>query len=134
MSELVGDLLDLAKVEAGKVVVRPETFRAADLLSALRGMMRPLQTNDAVTLVFEDGTAAGELFTDEGKVAQVLRNLLSNALKFTEQGEVRVTVTRSAAGSNPTRPPLACPCCTFPPPWSDRRTGCRVWKAGPTPT
>src|SRR5262245_2311821 len=91
LSELVNDLLDLAKVEAGKVVVRPEEFRAGDLFATLRGLMRPLLTNDAVALVFDDVDALGSLRTDEGKVAQVLRNFLSNALKFTERGEVRVS-------------------------------------------
>jgi signal transduction histidine kinase/DNA-binding response OmpR family regulator len=99
LSELVNDLLDLAKVEAGKVVVRPEEFRAADLFAALRGMMRPLLTTDTVSLVFEEAGAAGVLHTDEGKVSQILRNFVSNALKFTEQGEVRVS---AAAGPGDT--------------------------------
>ncbi len=89
--ELVNDLLDLAKVEAGKVVIRSEEFRASDLFATLRGLMRPLLTNDAITLTFEDATAIGTLRTDEGKVSQILRNFLSNALKFTERGEVHVT-------------------------------------------
>jgi len=99
LSELVNDLLDLAKVEAGKVVVRPEVFRAADLFAALRGMMRPLLTTDAVALLFDDAAAVGSLHTDEGKVSQVLRNFVSNALKFTERGEVRVS---AAAGPGDT--------------------------------
>jgi signal transduction histidine kinase len=91
LSELVNDLLDLAKVEAGKVVVRPEEFSAADLFATLRGMMRPLATSDLVALVFDDAADLGVLRTDEGKVSQVLRNFLSNALKFTERGEVRLS-------------------------------------------
>ncbi|QEL20227.1 ATP-binding protein [Limnoglobus roseus] len=99
LSELVNDLLDLAKVEAGKVVVRPNTFLAADLFAALRGMMRPLTTGDGVALTFDDAAAVGALHTDEGKVAQILRNFLSNALKFTEHGEVRLTALAHADGT-----------------------------------
>jgi signal transduction histidine kinase len=99
LSELVNDLLDLAKVEAGKVVVRPEEFRAADLFATLRGLMRPLLTNDAVALVFEDVDSLGLLRTDEGKVAQILRNFLSNALKFTERGEVRASGEAGEGGT-----------------------------------
>ena len=52
--------------------------------------MKPLQQNESVDLVFEDATDCPPLFTDEAKVALILRNLISNALKFTERGEVRV--------------------------------------------
>jgi signal transduction histidine kinase/CheY-like chemotaxis protein len=90
MSDLVNDLLDLAKVEAGKVEVRPERFRAADLFAALRGMMRPLAAAGGPDLVIEDPSGIDELYTDEGKVSQILRNFLSNALKFTERGDVRL--------------------------------------------
>ncbi|MBE7549596.1 MAG: response regulator [Anaerolineales bacterium] len=89
--ELVNDLLDLAKIEAGKTVVQPAEFSVADLFSALRGMLRPLLLNEAVTLVFEEPEGLPPLYTDEGKVSQILRNFLSNALKFTERGEVRVS-------------------------------------------
>jgi signal transduction histidine kinase len=93
LTELVNDLLDLAKVEAGKLEIRPRYFTISELCGALRGVMKPLQQNDAVELVFEDMTDCPPLYTDEAKVAQILRNLISNALKFTERGEVRVTAT-----------------------------------------
>lgn len=88
--ELVNDLLDLAKVEAGKLDVRPTAFSAGDLFASLRGSLRPLLTNPAVKLVFEEPAGVPELFADEQKLAQVLRNLVSNALKFTEEGHVVV--------------------------------------------
>ena len=91
LSELVNDLLDLAKVEAGKTVVRPAEFGVENLFGALRGMLRPLLLNQSVSLVFEDVAGLPPLYTDEGKVSQILRNLISNALKFTERGEVRVS-------------------------------------------
>jgi signal transduction histidine kinase/CheY-like chemotaxis protein len=89
--ELVNDLLDLAKVEAGKVEVKPIHFEVANLFAALRGMLRPLLLNQSVDLVFDEVEKLPTLYTDEGKVSQVLRNFISNALKFTERGEVRVS-------------------------------------------
>jgi signal transduction histidine kinase/CheY-like chemotaxis protein len=91
LSELVNDLLDLAKVEAGKVIIRPHEFPVGSLFGALRGMLRPLLAhNSALTLVFDEPVDLPALYTDESKVSQVLRNFISNALKFTECGEVRV--------------------------------------------
>ncbi len=92
LTELVNDLLDLAKVEAGKIVLHPDRFEVSDLFATLRGMLRPLLAhNSSVALVFEPTEAIPTLYSDEGKVAQILRNLISNALKFTERGEVRIS-------------------------------------------
>ncbi|MBD2411910.1 histidine kinase [Nostoc calcicola FACHB-389] len=96
LSELVNDLLDLAKVEAGKTEVRPSSFEVRDLFATLRGMLRPLLVQgSSVTLVVEEADAIPVLYTDEGKVAQILRNFVSNALKFTEEGEVRVSAMQT---------------------------------------
>jgi signal transduction histidine kinase/CheY-like chemotaxis protein len=97
LTELVDDLLDLAKVEAGKIVVVPSEFTVASMFGALRGMLRPLLVGDAVALLFEEAAELPPLDTDEGKVSQILRNFISNALKFTERGEVRVWATADAA-------------------------------------
>jgi len=91
LSELVNDLLDLAKVAAGKIVIRPAEFDVAGLFGALRGMLRPLLLNTSVNLVFEEPDGLPALETDEAKISQILRNFISNALKFTEKGEVRVS-------------------------------------------
>ncbi|HEY3928099.1 MAG TPA: ATP-binding protein [Candidatus Koribacter sp.] len=88
--ELVTDLLDLAKIEAGKVTVRPSAFKVSALFGALRGMLRPLLTNPNVSLIFEEGPEL-DLYTDEPKVSQILRNFISNALKFTQAGTVVVS-------------------------------------------
>jgi signal transduction histidine kinase/CheY-like chemotaxis protein len=96
--ELVNDLLDLAKIEAGKVTVMGGEFEVATLFSALRGMLRPLLVSNAVNLVFEEPTGVPLMMTDEGKVSQILRNFISNAIKFTEHGEVRVSAALSADG------------------------------------
>jgi signal transduction histidine kinase/CheY-like chemotaxis protein len=91
LSELVNDLLDLAKVEAGKIVIRPGDCSIEKLFGTLRGMLRPLLVNPAVTLVFEEAADLPPITTDEAKVSQIVRNFISNALKFTEKGEVRVS-------------------------------------------
>ncbi|MEO6308622.1 MAG: ATP-binding protein [Nitrospiraceae bacterium] len=88
--DLVNDLLDLAKIEAGKVDVRPVEFEIKTMFSALRGMLRPLLNTSSVNLVFEELDGLPILYTDEGKVSQILRNFISNALKFTERGEIRI--------------------------------------------
>jgi signal transduction histidine kinase/CheY-like chemotaxis protein len=95
--ELVNDLLDLAKVEAGKIVVRPTEFEVGNLFGALRGMLRPLLGTESVSLVFEEPIGVPVLYSDEPKVSQILRNFISNALKFTERGEVRVAAAHDAA-------------------------------------
>ncbi len=89
--DMVNDLLDLAKVEAGKIDVKSVSFSVEDLFGGLRGALRPLRGPREVDLIFESAAGLPSLDTDEGKVAQVLRNLISNALKFTERGEVRVS-------------------------------------------
>ncbi|MBV9506434.1 MAG: ATP-binding protein [Acidobacteriia bacterium] len=98
--EMVNDLLDLARVEAGKSVVRPAKFHVTNLFGALRGVLRPLQVSGAVELIFEEPDNFPVLDTDESKVAQILRNLIANALKFTERGVVRVSVRLSSDGRN----------------------------------
>jgi signal transduction histidine kinase/CheY-like chemotaxis protein len=96
--ELVNDLLDLAKIEAGKVTVKPSDFEVANLFSALRGMLKPLLISNAVNLVFEDPAGIPPMVTDEGKVSQILRNFVSNAIKFTERGEVRIAAALTGDG------------------------------------
>jgi signal transduction histidine kinase len=93
-SEMVDDLLDLAKVEAGRVEISPAWFEMVDLFSALRGMFKPVLTNPDVALLFEEPHDVPTLYNDDRKLAQILRNFISNALKFTARGEVRVSARR----------------------------------------
>lgn len=90
LSDLVNDWLDLAKIDAGKLDLRIEEFHAEDLFGSLRGLFRPITTETTVPLIFEPLGSMPRLVTDQSKIAQVLRNFISNALKFTEKGEVRV--------------------------------------------
>ena len=91
LSDMVDDLLDLAKIEAGRISISPAWFDMLDLFTALRGMFRPIVDATAVDLIFEEPTGLPRLYTDDKKLAQILRNFISNALKFTAQGEVRVS-------------------------------------------
>src|ERR1700733_14225090 len=99
LQEMVNDLLDLAKVEAGKIKIRTKVFDVQELFSALKGMLKPLLAdNNAIELIFEDPVGLPPLRTDEGKVSQIVRNLISNALKFTPNG--RVTVCAKAVANS----------------------------------
>lgn len=98
--EMVNDLLDLAKVEAGRTDVVVTTFEVSQLFATLRAMFLPLVTTPDVRLVFDDASALPRLRTDEGKVSQILRNYIANALKFTTRGEVRVSATLDEGGQS----------------------------------
>ena len=91
---MVNDLLDLAKLEAGRITISPEWFEMVDLFSALRGMFKPIV---ATTLGCRSSSrkpeAVPRIYTDDKKLSQILRNLSPNALKFTSEGEVRVAAT-----------------------------------------
>lgn len=91
LSDMVDDLLDLAKIEAGRITISPAWFDMFDLFSALRGMFRPIVDASAVDLIFEEPVGLPRLYTDDKKLAQILRNFISNAVKFTSRGEVRVS-------------------------------------------
>ena len=97
---LVNDLLDLARIEAGRDEVIVGEVTLPEFFGVMRGMLRPLLPADSpVELVFEVDPEVSPLHTDEGKLAQVVRNLVSNALKFTERGEVRVRASLGTEGS-----------------------------------
>jgi signal transduction histidine kinase len=97
-AEMIDDLLDFAKVEAGRVEISPAWFEMVDLFSALRGMFKPVLVNPDVSLVFEEPVGIPKLFTDDKKLSQILRNFISNALKFTSRGEVRVCARTQGDG------------------------------------
>jgi signal transduction histidine kinase len=90
---LVNDLLDLAKAEAGRLEPNWSQVDLKAMFGQLRGTLRPLATRPEVEFVVEE-PEPGVLRTDEVLLAQVLRNLLTNAIKFTESGSVRLTARR----------------------------------------
>lgn len=96
---LINDILDISKVEAGKLEVRPENLSVPRLIDGLRSMFEPLAHEKQLQFTVDVQEGAPQLlFTDRQRVEQILKNLLSNAFKFTEQGSVGVTVSRQPNG------------------------------------
>ncbi|MGN6545689.1 MAG: sensor histidine kinase [Aureliella sp.] len=93
LTDMVNDLLDLAKLEAGRVTIAPAWFEMVDLFSAIRGLFKPIIAQSGVSLIFDEPPDVPKLYTDDTKLSIILRNFVSNALKFTSQGEVRVRAT-----------------------------------------
>ena len=91
--EIVNDLLDLAKVEAGRMEVRCSQFSIDEVFAGLRALLRPLNEQNPVDLLFSEESPLPKLLTDEAKVTQILRNLVSNALKYTESGHISVVAS-----------------------------------------
>ncbi|GAB2905981.1 ATP-binding protein [Paraburkholderia jirisanensis] len=100
LTEIVNDLLDLAKIEAGRTDIMLTSFKPSSLFAALRTMLAPLLTDPAVRLIFEDSNGLPAIHTDEAKLTQILRNFVSNALKFTERGEIRVSARLDEDGEH----------------------------------
>ncbi|ARZ72136.1 histidine kinase [Streptomyces albireticuli] len=100
--QLINDILDLSKVEAGKMDINPERVPLRRLLDYVEATFRPLTTQKS--LDFRITTAAGapaDLLTDDSRLRQVLRNLLSNAVKFTERGGVELRIEPAADSELP---------------------------------
>ncbi|WLG53405.1 response regulator [Pseudomonas sp. FP1742] len=95
---LINDILDISKVEAGKLEVRPENTSVARLVEGLQGMFQPLATDKQLDFEVEVRADAPQtLFTDRQRLEQVIKNLLSNAVKFTEKGTVSLIVAAQPA-------------------------------------
>ena len=94
---LINDILDLSKVEAGKMEIHCETFPLAPLVKEAAATVGPLVEKNANRLVVEGAATAGTMHADRTKLMQMLLNLLSNACKFTRQGTITFSVSRDAA-------------------------------------
>ncbi|MFE4415252.1 HAMP domain-containing protein [Streptomyces sp. NPDC056821] len=95
--QLINDILDLSKVEAGKMDVTPERVSLRQLIDYVEATFQPMTTQKG--LQFAVTTAAGapaDLLTDDSRLRQILRNLLSNAVKFTEKGGVELCIEPAA--------------------------------------
>jgi signal transduction histidine kinase len=89
---LVNDLLDVAKAESGRLSIEPAHVDLRALLGRLRGLARPIAEGKPVEVVVSDEGAPARLLTDEVALTSILRNLLSNGIKYTDRGEVRLDV------------------------------------------
>lgn len=90
--ELINDILDLSKIEAGKSMIHLETIDVAETLSDLKDIISPLMKMRNNTLEIHLDDELGEMYTDVTKLRQNLMNLLGNAAKFTDNGEITLTV------------------------------------------
>jgi two-component system, NarL family, sensor histidine kinase BarA len=84
--DMINDILDLAKIESGKMELRPTEFRIEHVIGAQCDMARPLAERKNLDLDIEAEADLPELYQDQGKVQQIINNLLSNAIKFTPDG------------------------------------------------
>ncbi|BCG00763.1 two-component system sensor histidine kinase/response regulator [Paraburkholderia sp. PGU19] len=97
---LINDILDLSKVEAGQIAIESGTVPVDSMLQSLREMFEPMAAAKHLQFSVERAPGVPEAFVTDGqRVTQILRNLLSNALKFTEHGEVALTVAAGDAGT-----------------------------------
>ena len=92
----VNDLLDVAKAESGRLSIDPAIVALPGVLSTLRGLVRPLADGKPVNVVVSAEDAPANVLTDEAALTAILRNLLSNGIKYTDSGEVRLSVRRAA--------------------------------------
>jgi PAS domain S-box-containing protein len=96
---LINDILDLSKVEAGKMDLYLESFRLESVLHDVVTTVHPLIAKNNNVLQFEPGPDLGEMYSDVTRLRQVLFNLLSNASKFCQDGVIGLKVTRSQEGN-----------------------------------
>jgi CheY-like chemotaxis protein/two-component sensor histidine kinase len=95
---LINDILDLTKVEAGKMDINPERFALDGLIEDLRGVFGPLTEEKRLGFTINTGPGVpADLVTDKQRLRQILYNLLSNAVKFTERGRVELLIETAAA-------------------------------------
>ena len=92
--ELINAVLDLSKIEAGKMELYLERFEVPSLIEEIAAVVQPLAARKGNTLATCCAPGAGEMYADQTKVRQALFNLLSNACKFTERGTVSLSVRR----------------------------------------
>ncbi|MEW9527540.1 HAMP domain-containing protein [Microbispora sp. NPDC049125] len=97
--QLINDILDLSKVEAGRMDIHPQQLSLPKLVDYMESTFAPLAQDKGLSFAVQvDPALPNELRTDEQRLQQVLRNLLSNAVKFTPKGEVRLEVTYATPG------------------------------------
>ena len=92
---LINEILDLSKIEAGKMEIFLESFDINALIKEVEANIHPLAENKCNELIIDCPDNAGTMEADQTRVRQMLHNLLSNAYKFTENGTVTLKITRT---------------------------------------
>jgi signal transduction histidine kinase/DNA-binding response OmpR family regulator/CHASE3 domain sensor protein len=95
---LINDILDLSKIEAGKIEVQPESVPFVRVLNELTEMFQPVARQKGLTFTTSVADGLTAIDTDAQRLAQILKNLLSNAFKFTARGEVALHITATEGG------------------------------------
>jgi len=95
---LINDILDLSKIEAGKLAITPESFNPLELVASVQGQHRPLAEPKGLTMVLRDEGAPEQVVLDRQRTRQILANLIGNAVKFTSVGGIVIAVSGAAAG------------------------------------
>lgn len=90
---LINDILDLSKIEAGHMDVKPKVFSLTSMIEVIIERLEPLTEEKAIDIKFDASEAVSEIESDEMRVHQIIQNLIGNAVKFTDQGYVHVVVT-----------------------------------------
>ena len=97
---LINDILDLSKVEAGKLEIRPETVFLKTVFTNLEKTFRPIAEEKKLAFIIKvDSNTPEKILTDRQRLEQILKNLLSNAFKFTERGQVTLHISQGASRS-----------------------------------
>ncbi|WP_168061200.1 sensor histidine kinase [Candidatus Manganitrophus noduliformans] len=89
---LITDVLDLSRIETGKIAIETEQVDLSELIREILNMLEPLGTEKGLVVDFVEDPTAPAIRTDRGKVRQIFTNLIGNAIKFTEQGSIRIRV------------------------------------------
>jgi len=102
---LINDILDLSKIEAGRMDINPEDVAPADFVARMEQVFSPQAAKSGIELKTEIGQdfSTASIVTDRQKLEQIMKNLISNALKFTQKGSVTLRVGRPEAGVHPAR-------------------------------
>jgi len=91
---LIDDILDLSKVEAGKIDVIVDTFVPNELLEELKNLYEQSAINKNIDFIIKD-SYKDFIYSDKHRISQILKNLISNALKFTSEGSIEVSIAKS---------------------------------------
>jgi signal transduction histidine kinase/ActR/RegA family two-component response regulator len=94
---LINDILDLSKIEAGKLTITPEPFNPVELVSSVQGQHRPLAEPKGLALVLRNDGGPEHVVLDRQRTRQILVNLIGNAVKFTDKGQVTIVISSAAA-------------------------------------